>query len=181
MVTYSKRPENKFHTKNIILFPPEIPPRDHVLHITFPNDWKTSNLLQLFSPFSNIYIGWIDDSSAYIELGSSEQATKALSSLQTSDKYRIISYANYQRTLQPPSPPSMELVKELPVKLKKRKIVEASVKYVLENIIKDIDHGAGGDLSVFLLLYFRIWFFAKVVIMAVCFLCVFLFMLRFVW
>ncbi|XP_043744023.1 poly(A)-specific ribonuclease PARN-like isoform X1 [Cervus elaphus] len=49
------------------------PKRDHVLHVTFPKEWKTSDLYQLFSAFGNIEISWIDDTSAFVSLSQPEQ------------------------------------------------------------------------------------------------------------
>lgn len=46
-----------------------VPPRDHVFHITFPAEWKTGDLLHLFSPsFGPVQVTWINDTSAYISL-----------------------------------------------------------------------------------------------------------------
>uniref|UniRef100_A0A8B9BZX7 Poly(A)-specific ribonuclease PARN n=1 Tax=Anser brachyrhynchus TaxID=132585 RepID=A0A8B9BZX7_9AVES len=49
------------------------PKRDHVLHVTFPKEWKTSDLYQLFSAFGNIQVSWIDDTSAFVSLSQPEQ------------------------------------------------------------------------------------------------------------
>ncbi|KAB0398315.1 hypothetical protein E2I00_016905, partial [Balaenoptera physalus] len=49
------------------------PKRDHVLHVTFPKEWKTSDLYQLFSAFGNIQISWINDTSAFVSLSQPEQ------------------------------------------------------------------------------------------------------------
>ncbi|XP_043743685.1 poly(A)-specific ribonuclease PARN-like isoform X2 [Cervus elaphus] len=54
------------------------PKRDHVLHVTFPKEWKTSDLYQLFSAFGNIEISWIDDTSAFVSLSQPEQVPIAL-------------------------------------------------------------------------------------------------------
>ncbi|XP_076997854.1 poly(A)-specific ribonuclease PARN isoform X3 [Tamandua tetradactyla] len=54
------------------------PKRDHVLHVTFPKEWKTSDLYQLFSAFGNIQISWIDDTSAFVSLSQPEQVQIAL-------------------------------------------------------------------------------------------------------
>uniref|UniRef100_A0A673HIP8 Poly(A)-specific ribonuclease PARN n=1 Tax=Sinocyclocheilus rhinocerous TaxID=307959 RepID=A0A673HIP8_9TELE len=49
------------------------PKRDHVLYVTFPKEWKTSDLYQLFSAFGNIQVSWIDDTSAFVCLSQTEQ------------------------------------------------------------------------------------------------------------
>lgn len=78
------------------------PNRDHVLYVTFPKEWKTSDLYQLFSAFGetgplpentravlprvnlpltrshctlsgNIQVSWIDDTSAFVSLSQTDQ------------------------------------------------------------------------------------------------------------
>uniref|UniRef100_A0A674CUY2 Poly(A)-specific ribonuclease PARN n=1 Tax=Salmo trutta TaxID=8032 RepID=A0A674CUY2_SALTR len=49
------------------------PKRDHVLYVTFPKEWKTSDLYQLFSAFGNIQVSWIDDTSAFVSLSQTDQ------------------------------------------------------------------------------------------------------------
>uniref|UniRef100_A0A8C2HJ96 Poly(A)-specific ribonuclease (deadenylation nuclease) n=1 Tax=Cyprinus carpio TaxID=7962 RepID=A0A8C2HJ96_CYPCA len=49
------------------------PKRDHVLYVTFPKEWKTSDLYQLFSAFGNIQVSWVDDTSAFVCLSQTEQ------------------------------------------------------------------------------------------------------------
>lgn len=70
--------------------------REHVVHITFPKEWKTNDLTQLFSPFGNIHICWLNDTSAYVALQKKDQTTIALSTLSQSDKFQVMSYAQHQ-------------------------------------------------------------------------------------
>ena len=57
------------------------PKRDHVFYISFPKEWKTDDLCQLFSPFGSVQISWLNDSSAYISLYKKEEAENVLKSL----------------------------------------------------------------------------------------------------
>nr|XP_023028571.1 poly(A)-specific ribonuclease PARN-like [Leptinotarsa decemlineata] len=66
--------------------------RDHVFHLTFPKDWKLNNILQLFSPFGNVHVSWIDDTSAYVGLAKRDQAALAFKTLSQSDSYSIMLY-----------------------------------------------------------------------------------------
>uniref|UniRef100_A0A452QWD0 Poly(A)-specific ribonuclease PARN n=1 Tax=Ursus americanus TaxID=9643 RepID=A0A452QWD0_URSAM len=66
------------------------PKRDHVLHVTFPKEWKTSDLYQLFSAFGNIQISWIDDTSAFVSLSQPEQVQIALNFY---DGYLIVDFS----------------------------------------------------------------------------------------
>uniref|UniRef100_A0A8C0NER5 Poly(A)-specific ribonuclease PARN n=1 Tax=Canis lupus familiaris TaxID=9615 RepID=A0A8C0NER5_CANLF len=71
------------------------PKRDHVLHVTFPKEWKTSDLYQLFSAFGNIHISWIDDTSAFVSLSQPEQVQIAVNTSKYAESYRIQTYAQY--------------------------------------------------------------------------------------
>ncbi|XP_076997853.1 poly(A)-specific ribonuclease PARN isoform X2 [Tamandua tetradactyla] len=71
------------------------PKRDHVLHVTFPKEWKTSDLYQLFSAFGNIQISWIDDTSAFVSLSQPEQVQIAVNTSRYAESYRIQTYAEY--------------------------------------------------------------------------------------
>ncbi|XP_060028925.1 poly(A)-specific ribonuclease PARN isoform X2 [Erinaceus europaeus] len=71
------------------------PKRDHVLHVTFPKEWKTSDLYQLFSAFGNIQISWIDDTSAFVSLSQPDQVKIAVNTSKYAESYRIQTYAEY--------------------------------------------------------------------------------------
>ncbi|XP_054992202.1 poly(A)-specific ribonuclease PARN [Sorex araneus] len=71
------------------------PKRDHVLHVTFPKEWKTSDLYQLFSAFGNIQISWIDDTSAFVSLSQPDQVQIAVNTSRYAESYRIQTYADY--------------------------------------------------------------------------------------
>uniref|UniRef100_UPI00398E8972 poly(A)-specific ribonuclease PARN isoform X2 n=1 Tax=Pristiophorus japonicus TaxID=55135 RepID=UPI00398E8972 len=71
------------------------PKRDHVLHVRFPKEWKTSDLYQLFSAFGNIQVSWIDDTSAFVALSQREQVQIAVNTSRYAESYRIQTYAEY--------------------------------------------------------------------------------------
>nr|XP_020032426.1 poly(A)-specific ribonuclease PARN-like [Castor canadensis] len=71
------------------------PKRDHVLHVTFPKEWKTSDLYQLFSAFGNIQISWIDDTSAFVSLSQPQLVQIAVNTSKYAESYRIQTYAEY--------------------------------------------------------------------------------------
>ncbi|ETE72116.1 Poly(A)-specific ribonuclease PARN, partial [Ophiophagus hannah] len=71
------------------------PKRDHVLYVSFPKEWKTSDLYQLFSAFGNIHVCWIDDTSAFVSLSQPEQVQIAVNTSKYAESYRIQTYAEY--------------------------------------------------------------------------------------
>ncbi|KAI4456572.1 poly a -specific ribonuclease/target of egr1 member 1 [Holotrichia oblita] len=75
------------------------PSRDHVFYLTFPKEWKSSDISLLFSPFGSVHISWINESSAYVGLMKKQEAAVALSTLSQSDTYTITSWAKRQSVL----------------------------------------------------------------------------------
>ena len=75
------------------------PPRDHVFYINFPAEWKTTDLLQLFSPsFGPVQVTWIDDTSAFVSLKEHvENAKLVMSTLNCSSIYSILPYSQYKK------------------------------------------------------------------------------------
>lgn len=76
------------------------PKRDHVLYVTFPKEWKTSDLYQLFSAFGNIQVSWIDDTSAFVSLSQTDQVQIAMNTSRYAESYRIQTYAEYVKAKQ---------------------------------------------------------------------------------
>lgn len=76
------------------------PSRDHVFHLTFPKDWKNSDISMLFAQFGNVYIGWIDDVSAYVALHSKSASSSVLKTLcKKGSVYRIMSYNDHKHQM----------------------------------------------------------------------------------
>uniref|UniRef100_A0A2C9KWA6 Poly(A)-specific ribonuclease RNA-binding domain-containing protein n=1 Tax=Biomphalaria glabrata TaxID=6526 RepID=A0A2C9KWA6_BIOGL len=48
--------------------------RDHVFHVTFPKEWKQSDLHSLFQPYGNVQISWLTDTTCYVALFKKEVA-----------------------------------------------------------------------------------------------------------
>uniref|UniRef100_A0A8C9SRW6 Poly(A)-specific ribonuclease PARN n=1 Tax=Scleropages formosus TaxID=113540 RepID=A0A8C9SRW6_SCLFO len=74
------------------------PKRDNVLYVTFPKEWKTSDLYQLFSAFGNIQVFWIDDTSAFVSLSQTDQVQIAVNTSRYAESYRIQTYAEYMES-----------------------------------------------------------------------------------
>lgn len=79
-----------------------IPSRSHILHATFPAEWRANDLYQLFNSFdkSQITIHWINSTQAFVAMASSPLATQALKKLgssktSTQESYRLQSYTTY--------------------------------------------------------------------------------------
>ncbi|XP_029680037.1 poly(A)-specific ribonuclease PARN-like [Formica exsecta] len=76
------------------------PSRDHVFHITFPKEWKHTDISQLFSPFGGGYVSWLSDTSAYIGLYRRDQAGIVMQALARQTTCKVQKYSNHQVSLQ---------------------------------------------------------------------------------
>jgi len=75
-----------------------VPDRSHVFHITFPKEWKSSDIIHLFTQFGYVFISWLDDTSALVALKEKELAGTVMPVLQASGAYRLQTYASYQES-----------------------------------------------------------------------------------
>ena len=77
--------------------PDVIPDRDHVFHVTFPAEWKTTDLLHLFSPFGSVLVSWLTDTTAFVSLKDHPASAKmVLPTLNCSSVYSIVPYKQYK-------------------------------------------------------------------------------------
>ncbi|XP_069839818.1 poly(A)-specific ribonuclease PARN [Dendropsophus ebraccatus] len=75
--------------------PDLLPKRDNVLHVTFPKEWKASDLYQLFNAFGKIQVSWIDDTSAFVTLTQTDQVQIAVNISRFAESYCVQTYAEY--------------------------------------------------------------------------------------
>ncbi|XP_042907061.1 poly(A)-specific ribonuclease PARN isoform X1 [Parasteatoda tepidariorum] len=79
--------------------PDSEPDRENVFYVSFPKEWKTIDLVELFLPYGDIYVHWLDDVSALVALKNPENAISAKSGLlnKSSKMYRVQTYADYRK------------------------------------------------------------------------------------
>ena len=76
-----------------------VPDRSHVFHLTFPAEWKTADIIHLFSPFCHVFVSWIDDTSAFVSLKDKDWANQILPTLQSrAQACRIQSYEDFLKS-----------------------------------------------------------------------------------
>lgn len=73
------------------------PKRDNVFYLEFPPAWEAQNIYDLFSSFGSIFIGWIDDTSAFVALQNPENTKKAAGQLVgvSGREFRVYFYTTY--------------------------------------------------------------------------------------
>ena len=79
----------------------EEPKRENVFYIEFPPTWEAQNIYDLFSSFGSVFIGWIDDTSAYVALQNPENTKKAAGQLVgvSGREYRVYFYSTHKNQL----------------------------------------------------------------------------------
>ncbi|XP_072029451.1 poly(A)-specific ribonuclease PARN-like [Amphiura filiformis] len=85
------------------------PSRAHVFHVTFPQEWKGSDLYQLFGDFGPVYIGWIDSTTAFVSLSNQDRADSVLKGIEPSPLYQVISYKQYREQFPADPQPALEI------------------------------------------------------------------------
>lgn len=58
-----------------------VPDRSHVFHLTFPSIWRESEIVELFSPYGSVVIGFINDTSAFVALKDKDKLKEAAKEL----------------------------------------------------------------------------------------------------
>ncbi|XP_050502128.1 poly(A)-specific ribonuclease PARN isoform X3 [Diabrotica virgifera virgifera] len=101
--------------------------RDHVFHISFSEDWKLSNIQQLFSPFGNVYVSWLDETSAYVALHKRDEAKMCYTTLKSGDGYIIKTFAERKMLLENRFGHMQPKVVSSPIPSKKRKSSDSPV------------------------------------------------------
>ena len=69
--------ENKIFDNFFFFFSKDEPKRENVFYLEFPPSWQTLDIFDLFSPFGETSIAWIDDISAFVALKNHENTKKA--------------------------------------------------------------------------------------------------------
>ncbi|XP_007106207.1 poly(A)-specific ribonuclease PARN isoform X2 [Physeter macrocephalus] len=109
------------------------PKRDHVLHVTFPKEWKTSDLYQLFSAFGNIQISWINDTSAFVSLSQPEQVPIAVNTSKYAESYRIQTYAEYVGTKHEEKQIKRKWTEDSWKEVERKRLKTQCISYALQN------------------------------------------------
>ena len=68
-----------------------------MFYVEFPPKWETQDLYDLFSPYGSIFIGWINERSAFVALQNTENVKKATAQLigVSGREYKVYFYTTY--------------------------------------------------------------------------------------
>jgi len=71
------------------------PDRDHVFHLEIPKEWKTPDVVLLFSQISQVQVFWINDTSVFVALRDKMFANTVLPTIQSNMTYKISTYKKF--------------------------------------------------------------------------------------
>ena len=73
------------------------PKRDNVFYVEFPPNWQTQDIFDLFSPFGSVFVGWINEYSAFVAIQNADNVKKAAGQLVgvSGRDYRVYFYSTY--------------------------------------------------------------------------------------
>lgn len=54
----------------------EEPKRENVFYVEFPERWETQDIYDLFSPYGNVFVSWINDFSAFVAVQNPDNVKK---------------------------------------------------------------------------------------------------------
>lgn len=77
-----------------------VPSRDHVFHVTIPEEWNKSDLINHFRNYGPIFITWINATSALISLHKKENSSSVLKTISPYTGFKVQSFNDYKETLQ---------------------------------------------------------------------------------
>lgn len=77
-----------------------VPKRDHVFHITFPLQWKQSDIVNHFRKFGSVFIRWINQTSAFVALNNRENSSILLDSIAAVKGVKIVPFKQYSELKQ---------------------------------------------------------------------------------
>ncbi|XP_053607245.1 poly(A)-specific ribonuclease PARN-like isoform X2 [Plodia interpunctella] len=69
------------------------PSREHVFYMTFPKEWQRNEINQLFSPFGQIIVQFLDDTHAYVALANRKRCRDMMKALSGHDKVSLVPFA----------------------------------------------------------------------------------------
>ncbi|KAL8623603.1 hypothetical protein ACOMHN_037690 [Nucella lapillus] len=76
------------------------PSRDHVFHLSFRKEWKSSDINNLFGAYGNVHISWINELSAFVSLYKKDNADAVMKAMgETTTLYRLVPYKVYKNSL----------------------------------------------------------------------------------
>merc|ERR1719309_1271127 len=76
------------------------PDREHVFHVEIPKEWKTSDLVHLFSSYGGVNVFWVNDTSVFVSLKERTFSSSVLEDLKKNNAIKISSYESYLKKLQ---------------------------------------------------------------------------------
>uniref|UniRef100_A0A182NHZ9 Poly(A)-specific ribonuclease RNA-binding domain-containing protein n=1 Tax=Anopheles dirus TaxID=7168 RepID=A0A182NHZ9_9DIPT len=69
--------------------------RDHIFFVTFPETWRSSDIVSKFKPFGPVHISWLDNTSAFVSLHNRNAASSVLKTIGYHVGLKVYSFAQF--------------------------------------------------------------------------------------
>ncbi|XP_049291328.1 poly(A)-specific ribonuclease PARN-like isoform X1 [Anopheles funestus] len=78
--------------------------REHIFYVTFPENWRTTDIMSKFKPFGLVHVNWLDNTSAFVSLHNRIVASSVLKTIGYHTGFKVYSFAQFtQMKLQRPA------------------------------------------------------------------------------
>lgn len=74
-----------------------MPNRDFVFHVSFPETWAQSDIVNHFRKYGPVFIRWIDNVSAFVSLSNRENAPILMKTIGITKGVKISTFETYRR------------------------------------------------------------------------------------
>lgn len=71
--------------------------RDHVFYVTFPETWRSNDLVAKFKPFGSVHLTWMDNTSAFVTLHNRTASSLVLKTIGYHTGFSIYSFAQFSQ------------------------------------------------------------------------------------
>ncbi|XP_053675532.1 poly(A)-specific ribonuclease PARN-like [Anopheles nili] len=69
--------------------------REHIFYVTFPQNWRTSDIMGKFKPFGLVHVSWLNDTSAFVSLHNRIASSSVLKTIGYHAGFKVYSFAQF--------------------------------------------------------------------------------------
>ncbi|XP_058054289.1 poly(A)-specific ribonuclease PARN-like [Anopheles bellator] len=69
--------------------------RDHIFYVTFPDTWRTGEIMAKFKPFGSVHISWLNNTSAFVSLHNRIASSLVLKTIGYHSGFSVHSFAQF--------------------------------------------------------------------------------------
>uniref|UniRef100_A0A182WJC2 Poly(A)-specific ribonuclease RNA-binding domain-containing protein n=1 Tax=Anopheles minimus TaxID=112268 RepID=A0A182WJC2_9DIPT len=69
--------------------------REHIFYVTFPENWRTTDIQIKFKPFGPVHVSWMDSTSGFVSLHNRNAASSVLKKIGYHAGFKVYSFAQF--------------------------------------------------------------------------------------